>query len=106
MVAKKWRILLLVLVLMSLVLMNVSTASATGWCVSGYKYGGGGTGHNYVEFQVNFSARNWHIEKPWWALPADLWAYPNFQGIAQAGIRGTDWDPPYSPSHYKLCGTM
>lgn len=77
---------------------------AHGWCYSGVRYGGAGTEHNYVEFKVNVSARSWHIHREWWAFfPADLWAFPDGNGIARAGIRGTDWNPPYSPSGYKLC---
>lgn len=78
-------------------------AQAAGWCYPGIAYGDAGTDHNYVMFQVNASAPEWHIEREWWAFfPADLWANPNPQ-YAYAGIQGTDWNPPYPPSGYKLC---
>lgn len=78
-------------------------ASAHGWCWSGTRYGGAGTTSNYVEFQVNASATGWHVHSPWWGYPAQLWAVPDGRGMARAGIWGTDWSPPYSPSNYKLC---
>ncbi len=79
-------------------------AEASGTCVNGYRYRDAGTDHNYVEFRVNFSARNWHTHRPLWAYPIDLWANPQ-NGIGKAGIRGTDRDPWYSASYYQLCGT-
>lgn len=95
------------LIVLTLVpMLFVPVASAAGRCVAGSSYGDAGTAHNYVKFQVNFKARNWHIEREWWAFfPADLWAYPDGNGVAKAGINLTDWNPPYSPSGYKICGT-
>jgi hypothetical protein len=79
------------------------TASAS-TCWSGVAYRDAWTDHNYVEFRVNASANSWHLEKSWWAFfPAQLWAYPDRNGLAKAGINGTDLDPPYAASGYRLC---
>lgn len=87
--------------------MSVSSAQpalARGTCWSGVAYRDAGTAHNFVEFRVNASAQDWHIEREWWAFyPASLWAYPDRNGIAKAGIQGTDWNPPYPASGYKIC---
>lgn len=84
----------------------VYTAQAHGTCFAGVSYHDSGTDHNYVKFQVNMSSQGWHLHREWWAVfPADLWAWPDTDGVAKAGIRGTDWNPPYSPSGYKLCAS-
>lgn len=83
-----------------------TTAQAAEWCVNGSSYHDSGTAHNYVQFKVNFSAQNWIVRHDWlsWTLPATLWAFPDSNGIAKAGINRTDYNPPFDPSHYKLCG--
>lgn len=107
---KALRILMLATILCgALAFAAGSSAQARGTCWSGVRYGDSGTAHNYVEFHVTADANSWHIEKPWWAIfPAQLWTFPiwyqgNRYGIAKAGINGTDYDPPYSPSVYQLC---
>ena len=102
---KRFLLVVAVLLLSTIFIVAVQPARADGWCVNGSSYGGGGTDHNYVEFHVNFSANNWHVHSPWWAFPIELWAYPDGNGVARAGIQGTDNDPWYSPSNYQLCGT-
>lgn len=74
-------------------------------CFNGVFYGGAGTDHNYVEFHVDFMAHNWWVESPVWAFPIDLWSYPDSSGVAQAGIHWTDWNPPYPPDVYRICGS-
>lgn len=81
-------------------------ASAHGTCWSGVSYGGAGTPHNYVEFQVNANAVDWHVHREWWALfKIELWDNPDgHTGIARAGIADKfDQDPLYPPSAYKIC---
>jgi len=94
---------LLLLVVLSLAF-GESIADARGTCFPGNAYKDAGTTHNYVQFRVNISSRTgWHVERPYWSFPIDLWAYPDGNGIANAGINMTDWNPPYSPSAYLLC---
>ncbi len=83
-------------------MMTIAPAWAHGTCFPGTQYGKQ-DGHNYVEFRVNMSARAWHIHQEWWMFPAELWTVPNRSGYARAGIHGTDLNPLYSPSSYKLC---
>ena len=77
-------------------------------CYYGVSYHDAGTSHNYVKFQVKtgIAYAKWHTRHTYLALmfPADLWAYPDGNGVAKAGIRYTDNNPPYSPSNYRLCG--
>jgi hypothetical protein len=102
---KMWFLIICVVALGVTSLATVNTASAHGWCVAGNRYGDAGTAHNYVEFQVNFSANSWHTHRAWWAYyPIGLWANPDGNGIARAGIQGTDNNPPYGPDGYQLCG--
>lgn len=99
--------LLAVAMLVGSVLLTILPAlsvSARGTCWAGVLYGDAGTTHNYVEFRVNANAQDWHVEREWWAFfPIDLWAYPDGNGVARAGISGTDWNPPYSPGGYRIC---
>ncbi len=99
---KKVLLVFVLVFCMGLLSMSVATVDARGNCFSGYAYRDAGTAHNYVEFRVIMSALDWHVEYPWYVFPIDLWAYPS-GGIAKAGIRFTDYNPPYSPSVYKLC---
>lgn len=80
------------------------SASAHGSCWAGVRYGGAGTSHNYVEFHVTASAVDWHVHRQALAIfPIDLWAYPDRTGLAKAGIHGTDNNPPYPASWYRIC---
>lgn len=75
-------------------------------CWPGAKYGGGGTDHNYVEFHVDpHASKSWHVENGLEGeiFPAKLWANPDGNGVAHAGINRTDSDPFYSPNAYWLC---
>lgn len=91
---------------LSLAPAGAKVAQAAEWCVNGISYHDAGTSHNYVKFQVNFSAQNWVVRHNWKSsvFPATLWAFPDSSGVAKAGITRTDRNPPYSPSNYRLCG--
>lgn len=79
-------------------------------CWSGTSYGFDRTQkHNYVEFQVGrVSAgfgKDWYTTSPWWAtLKASLWAWPDGNGMARAGLSPGDYIPPWSASNYQICG--
>ncbi|GAB2769240.1 hypothetical protein GCM10027072_80110 [Streptomyces bullii] len=100
-----WRGLVAFLFVTGLTVVVAPSASAHGTCWSGIRYGGAGTAHNYVEFRVTASAVNWHVHRqPLAIFPIDLWSYPDARtGIAQAGIQGTDQNPPYPPTWYRIC---
>lgn len=97
------------LMLVAILLVTLSLAVAVqpaqaATCFSGQGFGWR-DGHHYVWFVVNMSANNWEVTEPWYVPNANLWAYPDGNGYAEAGFPWIDGVPiPFSPSVYQLCG--